>query len=162
MVFWVPLLSWTLALALAALAVARAPRPLPPGFVADRLMRYLFLLPVGLMGLWGALGHVFFASEAARAIGWEPSPFQSEVGMANLGIGMGGLIAAFYGNWGFRLGVAVVTAGFLGGAATVHLVQIVETGNLAAGNAGPILYTDILTPLTLLVLLALSRHTARA
>ncbi|MFG1424152.1 DUF6790 family protein [Roseixanthobacter liquoris] len=161
MVFWVPLLSWGLALALAALAVARAARPLPPGFVADRLLRYLFLVPLGLMGLWAFLGHVFFAAESARAIGWAPSPFQFEVGMANLGMGLAGVIAAFYGNWGFRLGVAVVAAGFLGGAAVGHVVQIVETGNLAAGNAGPILYTDILTPLTLLVLLALTRHTAR-
>jgi len=161
MVFWVPLMSWGLALVLAALAVARAPRPLPPGFVADRLLRYLFLVPLGLMGLWAFMGHVFFAAEAARAIGWAPSPFQFEVGMANLGMGLAGVIAAFYGNWGFRLGVAVVAAGFLGGAAVGHVVQIVQTGNLAAGNAGPILYTDILTPLTLLVLLALTRHTAR-
>ncbi|OYX71082.1 MAG: hypothetical protein B7Y95_13475 [Rhizobiales bacterium 32-66-11] len=161
MVFWVPLMSWGLALVLAALAVARAPRPLPPGFVADRLLRYLFLVPLGLMGLWAFMGHVFFAAEAARAIGWAPSPFQFEVGMANFGMGLAGVIAAFYGNWGFRLGVAVVAAGFLGGAAVGHVVQIVQTGNLAAGNAGPILYTDILTPLTLLVLLALTRHTAR-
>lgn len=161
MVFWVPLMSWGLALVLAAFAVARAPCPWPPGLVADRLLRYLFLAPLGLMGLWAFLGHVFFAAEAARAIGWAPSPFQFEVGMANLGLGVAGVIAAFYGNWGFRLGVAVVAAGFLGGAAAGHVVQIVQTGNLAAGNAGPILYTDILTPLTLLVLLALTRHTAR-
>lgn len=49
-----------------------------------------------------------------------------------------------------------MVCGFLGGAAVGHLVQISETGNMAAGNAGSILYTDMLTPLSLLVLLALT------
>ncbi|MFG1431440.1 DUF6790 family protein [Xanthobacter sp. V2C-8] len=162
MVFWVPIISWAAALACALLAIARAPAPRTFGLIADRLMRYICLFPLGLMGLWGALGHIAFAQEAARAIGWAPSPFQFEVGVANLGIGLAGVIAAFYSNWGFRAGVAVVAAGFLGGAAVGHLVQIFETGNMAAGNAGPILYTDVLTPLSLLVLLALTARTARS
>lgn len=84
------------------------------------------------------------------------------MGVANLGIGVAGLIGAWYRNWGYRLAVAVMTGGFLGGAAVGHVVQIVTTGNLAAGNAGPILYTDVLTPLSLLVLLALTVRSARS
>ncbi|MGQ3674795.1 DUF6790 family protein [Xanthobacter sp. TB0139] len=57
---------------------------------------------------------------------------------------------------GGHAAVAVMVCGFLGGAAVGHLVQISETGNMAAGNAGSILYTDMLTPLSLLVLLALT------
>ncbi|MFG1400955.1 DUF6790 family protein [Xanthobacter sediminis] len=162
MVFWVPIISWAAALACALLAIVRAPAPRTFGLIADRLMRYICLFPLGLMGLWGALGHIAFAQEAARAIGWAPSPFQFEVGVANLGIGLAGVVAAFYSNWGFRAGVAVVAAGFLGGAAVGHLVQISQTGNMAAGNAGPILYTDMLTPLSLLVLLALTARRARS
>lgn len=161
MVFWVPILSWGAALLYAALTTLAAPAPRPRRLWAERLLAALNLFPVGLMGLWAALGHLAFPQEAAHAIGWATSPFQFEVGVSNLGVGMAGIIAAFYANWGFRAAVAVVVAGFLGGAAIGHLVQIAETGNLAAGNAGPILYTDILTPLALLILLALTWRPTR-
>ncbi|MFG1394317.1 DUF6790 family protein [Xanthobacter agilis] len=162
MVFWVPIIAWIAALVCAGLAVARAPSPRGVRLAADRLLRYINLFPVGLIGLWAALGHIAFPEESARAIGWAASPFQFEVGVANLGIGLAGIIAAIWSNWGFRAATAVMTTGFLGGAAIGHLVQIAETGNLAAGNAGPILYTDALTPLSLLVLLALTFRSAPA
>lgn len=161
MVFLVPLLAWGAALAFAVLAFVRAPAPRPAGYFAERLLAYVNLFPLGLMGLWAAIGHIALPAESARAIGWTTSPFQFEVGVANLGIGLAGLIAAFSSSWGFRAAVAVMTASFLGGAAVVHLIEIAETGNLAAGNAGPILYTDILTPLSLLVLLAFTFRSAR-
>ncbi len=156
MVFWFPLLMWALALAYAVLAIVRAPGRRTLTFMADKLIVGILLFPVGLMGLWAALGHIVFAAQAAASIGWAPSPFQFEVGVANLGIGLAGLIGALYRDWGYRLAVAVMTCGFLGGAAVGHVVQIAKTGNLAAGNAGPILYTDVLTPLALLILLGLT------
>ncbi|MFG1479201.1 DUF6790 family protein [Xanthobacter sp. V4C-4] len=162
MVFWVPIISWLAALAFAAVSVARAPGPRGFALITDRLLRYINLIPLGLMGLWGALGHIVFPAESAQAIGWATSPFQTEVGAANLGIGLVGVIAAFYSSWGFRLAAAVMAAGFLGGAAAVHVVEIASTGNLAPGNAGPILYTDVLTPLSLLILSALTFRSARA
>ncbi len=161
MVFWVPVLSWVAAIAFAAFTIARAPATRGLRSAAEKLLGAINLFPVGLMGLWAALGHIVFAEQAAQAIGWAPSPFQFEVGVANLGIGAAGIIAAFYRDWGFRAAVAVVTCGFLGGAAVGHVVQIAETGNMATGNAGPILYTDILTPLSLLVLLVLTFRPVR-
>lgn len=158
MVFVVPLLAWGAALLFTAVAVLRAPAPRPDGFAAERLLAYLNLFPLGLMSLWAGLGHIALPAEAARAIGWATSPFQFEVGVANLGIGVAGVIAAFWRDWGFRAAIGVVATGFLGGAAVGHLVQIAATGNLAAGNAGPILYTDMLTPLALLILLAVTRR----
>lgn len=161
MVFWVPILSYVAIIVCAAGAYLTAAAPRPPMHAANLLLRYINLFPVGLMGLWGALGHIVFPAQSAASIGWATSPFQTEVGAANLGIGIAGLVAAFYANWGFRAGVAVVTAGFLGGAALTHVFEIAKTGNLAAGNAGPILYTDLLTPLLLLMLLALTFRSAR-
>ncbi|MDI4655970.1 hypothetical protein K9U41_05955 [Xanthobacter autotrophicus] len=144
-----------------ALSFARATPPRGAGLVAELLLRYICLLPVGLMGLWAALGHMVFPARSAASIGWATSPFQTEVGAANLGIGLAGLMGAFYPNRGLRLAVAV-TAGFLGGAAVTHLVEIARTGNFAAGNAGPIPYTDVLTPLLLPILLALTYRSGRA
>lgn len=160
MIFWVPVLSYVAVVLLTLVSVWRAPSPRPPSFIAGRLLRYINLIPVGLMGLWGAVGHLLFPAQSASHIGWATSPFQTEVGAANLGIGLAGLVGAFYANWGFRLAVAIVTAGFLGGAAATHIVDIIETGNMATGNAGPILYTDVLTPLSLFILLAITWRSA--
>jgi hypothetical protein len=52
--------------------------------------------------------------------------------------------------------VAIAAAGFLIGAGIIHIVDIMGKGNLAPGNAGPILVTDFLTPVVILVLLALA------
>lgn len=157
MVAIVPILSWAAALVAATLAVWRGPRPFAWRFAADRLLRYLMLFPVGLMGLWAAVGHLVFPAESAQAIGWAPSPFQSEVGSANLGIGLAGLYAAF-GPFPARMATTLAVAGFLGGAGVVHIHDIASTGNLAPGNAGPILFTDFLTPIAILLLLAATRR----
>ena len=149
----VPILLWVAALACAGVAIWREPRPVSRGFVVDRLLRYLLLFPLGLQGLWAFIGHVFFAEQAAASIGWANTPFQYEVGVANLGLGLGAIYAAFKG-FEARFAVAIVGACFLIGAGIIHIVDIVGQGNLAPGNAGPILVTDFLTPLAILVLLA--------
>jgi len=118
------------------------------GFVIDRLLRYLFLFPLGIQGLWAFVGHVFFAEQAAASIGWPNTPFQYEVGVANLGLGLASIYAAFRG---FEARLAVGIA-----AGVIHIVDIVEKGNLAPGNAGPIMITDFLTPVAVLVLLVLA------
>jgi len=152
MVVLVPILAWVCALLVAGLSLSRAPRPLDRARRADTLLRHIFIFPVGLMSLWAATGHIFFPQQAAAAIGWQTSPFQFEVGVANLGIGLAGLYAAFRG-FQARLAVNLVVAGFLGGAGIGHIRDIVQAGNLAPGNAGPILFTDFLTPLVIFGLL---------
>lgn len=158
MVFWFPIVMWALALFATGVAYGRTPTPRPKATLANLFVRYLMLFPVGIMGLWGALGHLGFPAQTAASIGWAPSPFQFEVGVCNLGIGVVGLIAAFRPSWNFRLAVSIFVLFFLGGAAWGHVVQMVTAGNFAPGNAGPIFYTDILTPVSLLNLLLLTRR----
>jgi len=148
----VPILLWVAALGCAGVAIWRGPRPIARGFVIDRLLRYLFVFPLGLQGLWAFVGHVFFAEESAASIGWASGPFQYEVGVANLGLGLASLYAAFRG-FEARLAVAIAAACFLGGAGIGHIRDIVEAGNFAPGNAGPIMVTVFLTPIAVLVLL---------
>ena len=151
----VPILLWVAALLCAGIAVWREDRPVLRGFVIDRLLRYLFLFPLGIQGLWAFVGHVFFAEQAAASIGWPNTPFQYEVGVANLGLGLASIYAAFRG-FEARLAVGIAAACFLIGAGVIHIVDIVEKGNLAPGNAGPIMITDFLTPVAVLVLLVLA------
>jgi hypothetical protein len=153
----VPVLSWVVAVVALAVTLAAAPRPLTRSFVLDRLLRYVFVFPVGLMGLWGALGHIVFPAEAAKAIGWQTSPFQFEVGVTNLGIGAAGLYAAFR-SFEARFATNLVSACFLIGAGIGHIRDIVIAGNFSPGNAGPILVTDFLTPVVVFGLLWAARR----
>jgi hypothetical protein len=54
------------------------------GSAAERFLSWILLLPIGVTGLWAGAFHVFFPATAAALIGWEVSPFQFEVGMADL------------------------------------------------------------------------------
>jgi hypothetical protein len=77
------------------------------------------------------------------------------VGVANLGLGLASIYAAFRG-FEARLAVGIAAACFLIGAGVIHIVDIVDKGNFAPGNAGPIMITDFLTPVAGLVLLFLA------
>src|SRR5690242_14826201 len=107
----VPILLWVAALASAVVAIWQGPRPIDRSFVIDRLLRYLFVFPLALLGLWAFLGHIFFAEQSAASIGWAPSPFQYEVGIANLGLALAALYAAFRG-YEARLAVGIAAACF--------------------------------------------------
>lgn len=115
----------------------------------------LYLLPIatGLGGLIAFMGHTLRAEEIARSIGWQPgSPFQFEVAVANLAFGVLGLLCLKFRD-GFWTATIVGYGVFLEGAAYGHVREIVQAGNLAVNNAGPILFIDVLFPLFLLGLL---------
>jgi hypothetical protein len=94
----------------------------------------------------------FFGDMAAKLIGWEPSPFQAEVGMACLGYVVVGFLAC-RGGFGLRTAAVVGPAIFLLGTAAGRAHQIIVVHNFAPGNAGVIFYTDIAVPIIGLSLL---------
>jgi hypothetical protein len=113
---------------------------------------YLLFFAVGLAGLWGFIYHAFFPEMTARFIGWANSPFQFEVAMANLGLGVVGIFG-FRASHGYRVGATLFTLCFLWGAAYGHIHQMLLTHNFASGNAGSIFYNDLLLPLLLVLFL---------
>jgi len=140
---------------IAALLCAALERPRPS---ADRTLSWLLLLPIGVGGLWSAFFHLAYPEMAARFIGWANSPFQFEVGMADLAFGVAGC-AAFRASFGFRAAVVLVNAIFLLGDAVGHVRQMITAGNFAPGNAGPVFYLDIVLPVLTIALLLVSRST---
>lgn len=143
---FVPIVLYVLALALAIAGIG-----LPgAGEGQSPLAQWMLFMSLGLHSLWAFVGHVFAAEPVARSIGWQTSPFQFEVGVANLGIGLAAIGAAFLGapaGWA----VFLVSAAFLWGAAWGHLREMLSARNFAINNAGPIFWWDILTPLTLFI-----------
>ena len=102
---------------------------------AEVYLVYLFMLGVAGSGFSGFFGHVFTPDVVAESIGWPTgSPFQQEVGFANLALAVLGLVAAWRRD-GFREATVIAVAIFGVGATLVHVTDIVQEGNLAPGNS---------------------------
>lgn len=120
------------------------------------------LFAVGISNVVNFVFHSFFGDFTAAQIGWAQSPFQLEVALASLGIGVAGIVAfARRAGWAAKLVANIPNAVFLLGAGIGHLVQIAATGNMAFGNAGPILWSDLYLPVAAAVVLVLAGLEAR-
>ena len=131
------------------------------GPIAERLLAWILLLPIGVTGLWAAVFHLFFPDVAAADIGWEPSPFQFEVGMADLAMGVAACIS-FWRSVEFKAGVAIINAIFMLGDAIGHVRQMIADGNFASGNAGVPFVGDLMFPALSLVLLIIVQRSEAA
>jgi hypothetical protein len=143
----------------AGLALAVASRSGAP--IADRLLAWILLLPIGVTGLWAAVFHLFFPDVAAADIGWEPSPFQFEVGMADLAMGTAACIS-FWRSLDFKAAVVIINAIFLLGDAIGHVGQMIAAGNFAPGNAGVPFFGDLAFPVLALILLIIVQRSESA
>ena len=108
---------------------------------------------IGLAGWFGIMsglfGHIIYADEVARGIGWPiDSGFQMELGFASIGIGLIGFIGFWIRSFWEPFLITKIT--FLWGAGLTHILHILEFGNFHPSNAGLVLYWDILFPLVLL------------
>ena len=122
---------------------------------------YLFMLGVAASGLSGFFGHVFTPDAVAESIGWRTgSPFQQEMGFANLALGVLGLIAAGRRD-GFREATVIAVAVVGVGATVVHVIDIFQESNLAAGNSIQNV-ANLLKPALLIPLLIASRRSEPA
>jgi hypothetical protein len=142
-------------LLLLALLIAAATRR--DGPVAEHFLSWILLLPIGVTGLWAGAFHVFLPTAAASLIGWQVSPFQFEVGMADFAIGVTACIA-FWRDLSFKAGAVCAASVFLLGDAIGHMREMVMTGNFAPGNAGVPFYMDIIGPLSAIALLFVSNR----
>jgi hypothetical protein len=138
--------------ALLAAALGRAPPP-----AAERFLAWLLLLPIGGTCLWAGVSHVFFPATAAAYIGWQVSPFQLEVGMADLAIGVTACLA-FWRSLAFKAAAVCVASVFLLGDAVGHVQQMMAAGNFAPGNAGVPFYMDVICPVLAVILLILAQR----
>ena len=95
---------------------------------------YLFGVGVAGSGLGGFFGHFFISDSVEESIDWPiGNPFQLEVGFANLAVGILGIVATGRRD-GFREATVIAVTVFGVGATVVHVMDVVESGNLAPGN----------------------------
>lgn len=113
--------------------------------VAKRFLAGYLFFAIGVCYAYNFVMHVFFAERAAAFIGWKDSPFQAEVGYASLGFAAVAMMAA-RGSRDLQFGAILGPALFMWGAAVGHVMQIVRQHNYAPGNAGIMLWSDLLLP----------------
>ncbi len=89
--------------------------------------------------------------------------YQYEVGYASLGFGVAAIVA-HRSNFTARRVAVLGPSMFLWGAAVGHIREILKTKNFAPGNAGVVLWMDILLPVIGFALLGFcySQQAARA
>jgi hypothetical protein len=135
-------------------------RPVSLMRVVEVLLLYLLVFCAGLGGLMAFLGHTFKAQEIALKIGWQPSPFQFEVAVADLAFGVLGILCIWQRR-GFWTATGIGYAVFLLGCGYGHVREMTLHGNFAPYNAGPVLWVnDLAVPVVILLLLLVRRHLA--
>ena len=146
----VPAISFLLAVVIALLRG----RPF-----AQRLLDWLLLLPIGVGYTWAGIFHVFFPDIAAQSIGWQVSPFEFEIGVADMAIGITAIIS-FWQRLPFKAAVVIYIVLFNLGVTVGHLRDAMA-GNLAANNFGLLLVITIAELAILPLLLYLAARDSR-
>lgn len=117
----------------------------------------LLFYSVGLNFAYTGIFHAYFQGLVAPLIGWQPSPFEFELGWGEIGLAAIALLSLRRG-YEFRLATTVVFCIFSIAAAAQHIAQIVCCRNLAPDNAGLVLwFGDVALPVAILALALLAR-----
>ncbi|MFY9994993.1 MAG: DUF6790 family protein [Leclercia sp.] len=129
------------------------------GRFAERYLSWLLLLSIGVASLWAGLYHTLSPQTAAAFIGWQSSPFQFEMGMADIALGVVAIVS-FWRGLEFKLAVVLWVAIEFAGLVYGHFHQLATTGDHQAGNAGILLGLTIIHVVLLPVLWMLARRSA--
>ena len=116
----------------------------------------------GIGSMMAGAFHMFYGPETAKMIGWAPgSPFQYEVGMADVALGFISFLCFFIrGN--FWLAAIISQCVFLFGCMVGHLMELAKRGNTAEFNIGfGIIVGDFLFPLLVIGLYVAYRRLSR-
>lgn len=125
---------------------------------AEVFLAYVLLFSMGIMSLFAAYAHVFMGPEIANLIGWPArSPFQFEMGMANLSYGVLGVLA-FWIRGRFWEASIIGWSVLLLGCFVGHVIDYYANHNTAPYNIGPyIWFYDLFLPILILSLLLYTR-----
>lgn len=130
------------------------------GRFAERYLSWLLLLSIGVASLWAGLYHTLSPQTAAAFIGWQSSPFQFEMGMADIALGVVAIVS-FWRSLEFKLAVVLWVVIEFAGLVYGHFHQLATTGDHQAGNAGILLGLTIIHVVLLPLLWMLARRSAR-
>nr|NQU89818.1 hypothetical protein [Bacteroidota bacterium] len=116
------------------------------------LLYNLLTIGLGYQMVASGIMHIFFGAKIAAYIGWpKGSPFQFEVGLADLGMGVLGIMCGYF-DGSFWLATIVISSVFLWGCVVGHLRDMIKNKNFNPGSAGFVFWWGLLMPIALIVL----------
>ena len=114
-----------------------------PQSTAERYLSWLLLLSVGIDGIWAGIFHVFFPAIASGQIGWQSSPFEFEIGVSDIALGIAAVVS-FWRSLSFKSGVATYAVLFYLGVSIGHFYQAFAHGDFSPDNFGILLLITML------------------
>ena len=148
---------WTVVLAL-VLGVLQTRHQWRISRAAEASLLWIAFWVLGVGGVYNFIVHIAFGPFIAEQIGWPNSPFQNEVAYANLTIGILGFSSFWYRKRDYLLAAMCAYSSWFFADGVGHVVSVINKHDLAPSNAGIILYTDLLTPVLVVLFLWISRH----
>jgi hypothetical protein len=147
----------------AAIHAHRQPRPRNAARTLEIFLIWWMVVAVGVAAIFGAMFHFFDGPDTAREIGYTNGDggFQTEVGFADLAIGVLGILCARFRD-GFLLAAVIAVSICYLGDAYGHLHQAAIHDNHAPDNTGLVLWADFIAPLVAIGLYAANRRTQGA
>lgn len=115
--------------------------------------RWISFIGLGITGFYSAIMHIFLPHLASSTIGWTNSPFQYEVGIANLAFAVLATLS-FNAPFNFRFAMVVGYTIWFWGDALGHIYQMITNHNFASGNAGSWFWIDVIIPFVLVFLIS--------
>jgi hypothetical protein len=151
------------ALAGAAIHRHRDGQPRSAARTLEIVLIWWMVVAVGIAAIFGSIFHFFDGPDTAREIGFSNGDggFQTEVGFADLAIGVLGVLCSRFRD-GFLLAAVVAVSICYLGDAYGHLHQAAIHDNHAPDNTGLTLWADFIAPLVAIGLYVLWRRAESA
>lgn len=151
-----------LALIGAAIHLHRDKRPRTTARTLEIFLVWWMVVAVGVAAVFGAMFHFFDGPNTAKEIGFTNGDggFQTEVGFADLGIGVLGVMTIWFRDRFLLAAVTMVSIAYLGDAYG-HLHQEAIHDNHDPDNTGLVLWSDFILPLVAIALYVLRERALR-
>jgi hypothetical protein len=116
----------------------------PAEFISGTYLNSFVIWAIGIGQIVNFVMHSVFGDYAAKSIGWAQSPFQLELALSSLGVGVMALIVGRRRSpLNGKIGIVIAAAIFGLGAAAGHIYQMVVNHDYAVNNTGLLLASDI-------------------
>ena len=137
----------------AAIHLHRDEQPRSAARTLEIFLVWWMVVAVGIAAIFGSMFHLFDGPSTAREIGYTNGDggFQTEVGFADLAIGVLGVLCFRFRDGFLLAAVIAVSIAYLGDAYG-HLHQEAIHDNHDPDNTGLLLWSDIITPLVAVAL----------
>lgn len=120
--------------------------------IVELVLLYLIVFGVGLTSFFAFIGLTFMDDIVAKHLAWPKCPFEQELANVNLAFGVLGILAIWYRGY-FWMAIVLGFSIWIIGDAIHHLYDAFVHHNHSAGNEGSLVYTDIVIPILLCIVL---------